>query len=72
MDELTILRIVLAIIIRTLVAIAYSVRYLILLERRLAKIEMHTDRLVTKVLEKKKQRSIRKTTKKKKSNKRKR
>ena len=48
MDELVILRIVLAIIIGTLVAIAYSVRYLILLERRIAKIEIHTERLVSR------------------------
>ena len=73
MDELTILRIVLAIIIGTLVAIAYSVRYLILLERRVAKIEMHTDRLVTKILEERKaHKRIRKPAKKKKSKKRKR
>ena len=50
MDEMTILRIVLAIIIGTLVAIAYSVRYLILLERRIGRIEIHTDKLVRKIL----------------------
>ncbi len=68
MDEMTILRIVLAIIIGTLVAIAYSVRYLILLERRIAKIEIHTDALVSKLATKAK--VTRKTSKKRKKRKR--
>ena len=53
MDETTLLRIVLAIIIGTLVAIAYSLRYLILLERRIGRIEYHTDAMVTKLFREK-------------------
>ncbi len=49
MDEMTLLRIVLAIIIGTLVAIAYGMRYLILLERRIGRIEYHTGAMVKKL-----------------------
>jgi len=44
------LRITLAIIIGTLAAIIYSLRVLVLMERRVASIESHIDKLVHKVL----------------------
>jgi hypothetical protein len=44
------LRIVLAVIIGTLAAIVYSLRVLVLMERRVARIEQHIDSLVHKVL----------------------
>ena len=40
----------LAIIIGTLAAIVYSLRILVLMERRIARIEMHTERVVEKVI----------------------
>lgn len=47
-----ILRVVLAVIVGTLAAIVYSIRILVLMERRVAKIEEHLDRLIHKVLQK--------------------
>ena len=46
----TILRITLAVVIGTLAAIVYSLRVLVLMERRMAKIEMHVDRVTQKIL----------------------
>ena len=40
----------LAIIIGTLAAIVYSLRILVLMERRIARIEMHIERVVDKVI----------------------
>jgi hypothetical protein len=48
--EDTLLRIVLAVIIGTLAAIVYSLRVLVLMERRVARIEQHMDRLVHRTL----------------------
>ena len=42
--------ITLAIIIGTLAAIVYSIRILVLMERRIARIEMHIERVVYKVI----------------------
>lgn len=42
--------ITLAVIIGTLAAIAYSLRILVLMERRIARIEMHIERVVDKVM----------------------
>ena len=42
--------ITLAIIIGTLAAIVYSLRILVLMERRIARIEMHIERVVDKVI----------------------
>ena len=40
----------LAIIIGTLAAIVYSLRIMVLMERRIARIEMHVERVVDKVI----------------------
>ena len=48
--EDTLLRITLAVIIGTLAAIVYSLRILVLMERRVSRIEQHIDSLVHKVL----------------------
>jgi len=40
----------LAVIIGTLMAIVYSLRVLVLMERRIARIEMHIERVVDKVM----------------------
>ena len=40
----------LAIIVGTLAAIVYSLRVLVLMERRIARIEMHIENLVSKVM----------------------
>jgi len=48
--EDTLLRIVLAVIIGTLAAIVYSLRVLVLMERRVARIEQHLDRMVHRTL----------------------
>lgn len=45
-----VLRITLAVVIGTLAAIVYSLRVLVLMERRMARIEMHIDNMVQKVL----------------------
>ena len=46
----TVLRITLAVVIGTLAAIVYSLRVLVLMERKMARIEGHIDRVVQKVL----------------------
>jgi hypothetical protein len=45
-----VLRITLAVIVGTLAAIVYSIRVLILMERRVARIEEHLDGIVHKIL----------------------
>jgi hypothetical protein len=50
MMEDAVLRITLAVVIGTLAAIVYSLRVLVLMERRMAKIEMHIDRVTQKIL----------------------
>jgi len=45
-----VLRITLAIIIGTLAAIVYSLRVLVLMERRVARIEMHLDKMAHQIL----------------------
>lgn len=50
MAEEALLRITLAVIIGTLAAIVYSLRVLVLMERRVARIEEHIDNIVHKVL----------------------
>lgn len=45
-----VLRITLAVIVGTLAAIVYCVRVLILMERRVARIEEHLDTIVHKIL----------------------
>ena len=42
--------IILAVILGTLFAIVYSLRILVLMERRIARIEMHIERVVDKVV----------------------
>ena len=42
--------ITLAVIIGTLAAIVYSLRILVLMERRIARIEMHIERVVDKII----------------------
>ncbi|MBD3309752.1 hypothetical protein GF351_00885 [Candidatus Woesearchaeota archaeon] len=44
------LLVILAVIVGTLAAIVYSLRILVLMERRVAKIELHLERMVGKVL----------------------
>jgi hypothetical protein len=44
------LDVVLAVIIGTLAAIVYSLRILVSMERRIARIEMHIERVVEKVI----------------------
>ena len=48
--EDTLLRIVLAVIIGTLAAIVYSLRVLVMMERRVARIESHLDKMVHRTL----------------------
>ena len=50
MAEEVLLRITLAIIIGTLAAIVYSLRVLVLVERRVARIEAHIDKMVHKLV----------------------
>lgn len=50
MADEVLLRIVLAVIIGTLAAIVYSLRVLVLMERRVSRIEKHIDTLVHRVL----------------------
>ena len=50
MAEEALIRITLAIIVGTLAAIVYSLRVLVLMERRVARIEEHIEGLVGKVL----------------------
>ena len=47
---LTVPEVTLAIIIGTLAAIVYSLRVLVSMERRMARIEMHIERVVEKVI----------------------
>ena len=48
--ELTVEKITLAIIIGTLAAIVYSLRVLVSMERRIARIEMHIEKVVEKII----------------------
>lgn len=50
MAEELLLRITLAVIIGTLFAIVYSLRILVLMERRVARIESHLDKILHKTL----------------------
>lgn len=50
MAEEAVLRITLAAVIGALAAIIYCLRILVLMERRVAKIEMHIDSIVSKIL----------------------
>ena len=50
MTEDLLLRITLAVIIGTLFAIVYSLRVLVLMERRVARIESHLERVVHRML----------------------
>ena len=47
--------VILAIIIGTLAAIVYSLRVLVLMERRIARIDIHIEALVTKVFQQEKE-----------------
>lgn len=51
MAEEVLVRIVLAVIVGVLFGIVYCMRVLVLMERRVARIEEHIDRLVHKVLQ---------------------
>lgn len=53
MPEEALLRVILAIIVGTLMAIVYSLRVLVLMERRIARIEVHIENVVSKLLKKK-------------------
>lgn len=48
--DLRLLYIILSVIIGTLAAIVYSLRVLVLMERRIARIESHIERVVNKVM----------------------
>ena len=50
MPSLELAEVILAVIIGTLAAIVYSLRVLILLERRVASMEMHIERMASKTL----------------------
>ncbi len=50
MAEDAVIRFTLAVVVGTLAAIVYCLRVLILMERRVARIEMHMDSLVHKLL----------------------
>ena len=51
MAEEVLIRIVLAVIVGVLFGIVYCMRVLVLMERRVARIEEHMDRIVHKVLQ---------------------
>ena len=51
MAEEVLIRIVLAVIVGVLFGIVYCMRVLVLMERRVARIEEHIDRIVHKVLQ---------------------
>lgn len=51
MAEEVLIRVVLAVIVGVLFGIVYCMRVLVLMERRVARIEEHIDRVVHKVLE---------------------
>ena len=50
MVEDAVLRITLAVVVGTLAAIVYSLRVLVLMERRMAQIELHVDNVAHKIL----------------------
>ena len=50
LSELGIQEITLAIIVGTLAAIVYSLRVLVLMERRIARIELHVENVVGKIM----------------------
>jgi len=50
MTVLGVQEITLAIIIGTLAAIVYSLRILVLMERRIARIELHIERVIDKIM----------------------
>ncbi len=50
----TLIRIVLAVIVGVLFGIIYCMRVLVLMERRVARIEMHVDHVVGKILKEEK------------------
>ena len=50
MADETLMRVTLAIIIGTLAAIVYSLRILVLMERRMARIEKHIEGVTSKIL----------------------
>ena len=50
MAEELLIRVVLAVIVGVLFGIVYCMRVLVLMERRVAKIERHIDRVVSKIL----------------------
>ena len=50
----TLIRIVLAVIVGVLFGIIYCMRVLVLMERRVARIEMHVDHVVNKILKEEK------------------
>jgi len=54
MAEDAILRITLSIIIATLAAIVYSLRYIVMIDKKIERIELHIDNLVHKIAGKKK------------------
>lgn len=64
MAEEVVLRLTLAVIIGTLAAIVYSLRVLVLMERRVAKIEEHIDDIAHKILKEEKKISSRLSKKK--------
>lgn len=48
--DIDIQRLILAVIVGTLAAIVYSLRVLVLMERRIASIEGHIERLIEKIM----------------------
>lgn len=50
LSEVGLIRIVLAIIVGVLFGIVYTMRVMVLMDRRIARIELHIERLVAKVL----------------------
>ena len=48
--DIEIQRLILAVIVGTLAAIVYSLRVLVLMERRIASIEGHIERLIEKIM----------------------
>ena len=47
---ITVEHVILAVILGTLAAIVYSLRIMVLMERRIARIEMHVERVVDKIV----------------------
>lgn len=54
MNDDVVLRITLSIIIATLAAIVYSLRYIVMIDRKIERIELHIDSLVHKMIQSKK------------------